>query len=106
MSEPALSLIGDVGIEAIRAHSLGLTERVIARADDLRIEVLTPRGADERGGVVALRFRDDERVAKELVQRGYICSYRGALRVAPHFYNTDEEVDSFMNALAEIRSER
>jgi kynureninase len=43
-------------------------------------------------------------VARQLVATGFICSYRGALRVAPHFYNTLEEVDRFMDTLvAEAR---
>jgi selenocysteine lyase/cysteine desulfurase len=43
-------------------------------------------------------------VTRRLVARGFICSFRGALRVAPHFYNTLEEVDRFMDALvAEAR---
>ncbi len=50
---------------------------------------------------------NDAEVAKRLVARGFICSYRGAVRVAPHFYNTLEEVDRFMDALvAEARKEK
>jgi selenocysteine lyase/cysteine desulfurase len=41
-----------------------------------------------------------------MVARGFVCSHRGALRVAPHFYNTLEEVERFMDALvAEARRE-
>lgn len=59
----------------------------------------TPRARDRRGGIVALRFPGDAAVARELVESGFICSYRGGLRIAPHFYNIDEEIDRFMDEL-------
>jgi kynureninase len=101
LSQVGLELLASVGMPAIRAHSLRCTARVMARADDARLTVVTPRAAERRGGVVALRFPGDAAVARRLVSRGFICSYRGALRVAPHFYNTLDEVERFMDALVE-----
>lgn len=106
LSQVGLDLLAAVGMPAIRAHSLRCTARVMARADEAGLTVVTPRQEERRGGVVALRFPGDAEVARRLVARGFICSYRGALRVAPHFYNTLEEVDRFMDALvAEARKE-
>ena len=39
-------------------------------------------------------------MARDLIANGFICSYRGGLRIAPHFYNTGDEVDLFMDELA------
>jgi selenocysteine lyase/cysteine desulfurase len=88
-------------VDAIRAHSLALTSRLIARADEAGLPVVTPREPHRRGGVVCLRFPGDVDVVKRLAARGFICSHRGSLRVGPHFYNTLEEVDAFMDALVE-----
>lgn len=98
-SRPGLAILREIGIEAIRRRSLALTDRIIARADEARIAVATPRAQGRRGGIVALRFPGAESVARELVADGFVCSYRGGLRIAPHFYNTDEEVDLFMDEL-------
>ncbi|MBN1206165.1 MAG: aminotransferase class V-fold PLP-dependent enzyme [Myxococcaceae bacterium] len=107
LSQVGLDLLARVGMPTIRAHSLRCTARVMARADDAGLTVVTPRQEARRGGVVALRFPGDAEVTRRLVARGFICSYRGALRVAPHFYNTLEEVDRFMDALeAEARGEK
>jgi selenocysteine lyase/cysteine desulfurase len=103
LSRVGLSLLESVGIETIRALSLRRTARILARADDAGIEVRTPRAAAQRGGVVSLRFPGDKQVAAELVRQRFVCSHRGALRIAPHFYNTDEEVDLFMDALDRVR---
>jgi selenocysteine lyase/cysteine desulfurase len=105
LSDVALDVIEPLGIDAIRAHSLALTERVIARADEAGLGVATPRPAAQRGGIVALRFPGDAETARRLVARGYVCSHRGALRVAPHFYNTPDEVERFMDALLATRRE-
>jgi kynureninase len=98
-SRPGLRIIREIGIDAIRRRSLEQTDHIIARADEARIAVATPRAHERRGGIVALSFPGDAAVARGLVASSFICSYRGGLRIAPHFYNTDEEIDQFMDAL-------
>ena len=77
-----------------------MTDQIIERADEAGVAVITPRPHERRGGIVVLRFPGDEAVARDLVANGFICSYRGGLRIAPHFYNTGEEIDQFMDELA------
>jgi kynureninase len=89
-----------MGIEAIRTHSLELTDRVIERADAAGVEVVTPRAAHRRGGVVALAL--PRKANDALAERGIVCSWRGALRIGPHFYNTLDEVDLVMDAIEEL----
>lgn len=106
LSRVGLDLLAAVGMPTIRAHSLRLTARVMERADEAGLTVVTPREDARRAGVVALRFPGDLEVTRRMVARGFVCSHRGALRVAPHFYNTLEEVERFMDALvAEARRE-
>ncbi|MFL6260833.1 MAG: aminotransferase class V-fold PLP-dependent enzyme [Thermoanaerobaculia bacterium] len=99
-SRPGLAIIREIGVDAIRRRSLELTDHIIARADEAGVAVATPRPHDRRGGIVALRFPGDAAVAGDLVASGFICSYRSGLRIAPHFYNTHEEIDRFMDELA------
>jgi kynureninase len=98
-SRPGLSILREIGIDAIRRRSLEQTDRIIRRADEARLAVATPRAHEQRGGIVALSFPGDAAVARALVASGFVCSYRGVLRIAPHFYNTDEEIDLFMGEL-------
>lgn len=100
LSRPGLSILRGIGVEAIRRQSLARTDHMIERADEAGLPVATPRPHHRRGGIVALRFPGADRVARELGASGFICSYRGGLRIAPHFYNTDEEIDRFMDELA------
>lgn len=98
-SRPGLAIVRDLGLETIRSLSLAHTDHIIARADEVGLSVVTPRAHERRGGIVALRFPGDANVAQALVAAGFVCSYRGALRVAPHFYSTSAEIDRFMDAL-------
>jgi selenocysteine lyase/cysteine desulfurase len=98
-SRPGLAIVRELGVDAIRRRSLAQTDRIISRADEARIAVATPRPHERRGGIVALSFPGDAAVARDLVASGFICSHRNGLRIAPHFYNTDEEIDLFMDEL-------
>ncbi|MFJ6197528.1 aminotransferase class V-fold PLP-dependent enzyme [Micromonospora sp. NPDC092111] len=99
LSQVGLDLLAGVGVEAIRRHSLALTQRVLDRAAAAGIDVVSPTEPDRRGGVVCLDVADGEAVKRRLAERDLICSWRSWLRVGPHVYNTLDEVDVFMDAL-------
>lgn len=105
MSRPGLDIVRDVGMPAIRAVSLARTSRILARAEEAGLAPVSPKDPDRRGGIVCLRFAGAERVTTELKRRGFVCSYRGGLRIAPHFYNTDDEVDALLDALTPLARE-
>lgn len=98
-SRPGLAIVRGVGIETIRATSLVRSDRIITRADEAKLAVATPRSYARRGGIVTLRFPGDADVARALIANDFVCSYRGGLRIAPHFYNSDDEIDRFMDEL-------
>lgn len=56
-----------------------------------------------RGGVVVLDVPNGKEVTRELTRREVLVDYRpnAGIRVAPHFYTADEELD---RVIAEIRS--
>ena len=99
ISQIGLDLLLGVGVDAIRRHSLMLTQRLLDRAEAAGIVVVSPTAVAERGAVVCLDVPDGEAVKRRLAARGVICSWRGYLRVGPHVYNTLDEIDLFMDAL-------
>lgn len=106
LSRPGLAILRDAGIVAIRALSLARTDRIIDRADQAGLAVATPRLHQRRGGIVALRFPGDDDVARQLAASNFVCGYHGGIRIAPHFYNTDDEVERFMDELVRLARER
>jgi kynureninase len=102
-----MSIILEVGVDAIRARSRELTPAIIDRADALGLEVLSPRAGDRRGGVVRVRVpggRDAaERVLHSLFERDVVLDSRGdALRISPHFFNDLGDIDRCFDELASL----
>jgi kynureninase len=108
MARPGYATVRRVGVEAIRAKSRRLTQRLIGRADEEGWEVRSPRDPDRRGGAVCLGVPHAEAVAAELIRRDVIVDARpgSGVRVGPHFYNTEEEVERVAREMKEILSTR
>jgi kynureninase len=101
-------IVTEVGVEAIRAHSLRLTRRIIDHAVQRGYRVNTPLEDSQRGGTVTIDLDGAEGVAPELLRRDVIVDYRpgAGIRMAPHFYTTVEDVDRALAVLDELVEER
>jgi kynureninase len=97
-------IVARIGVAAIRQKSLRLTRRMIERALAAGYRVNTPLDDAERGGAVVVDVPGGAAVASELIRRDVIVDYRpgAGIRMAPHFYNTMEEVEHAMSVLDEI----
>lgn len=74
----------------------------IAR-DELRDSPFELVQFEEISPILSMHCADPQRVSIAALARGVVCSVRGGyLRVAPHFYLTDEELCSGLRALREI----
>ena len=58
------------------------------------MRLVTPPDPEHRAGIVAVAPRDPVAASERLTEAGVIHSLReGAIRLSPHFYNTEEEID-------------
>ena len=91
----------EVGVEAIRARSLALSDHLIAGADALGIPLGTPRDHAERAGTVCLGVREPGRVVEELRARGIDLDTRPGkgIRLSCHPCNLHDEVDGVVGEL-------
>ena len=94
------------GIAAIRAKSIRQTEWLIAAADARGYRVHAPRDPAQRGGTVAFDVPHGHEVAQFLLSRNIIVDYRvgAGIRIGPHFYTRDEELDECIGAIDECLS--
>ncbi|HYI45592.1 MAG TPA: aminotransferase class V-fold PLP-dependent enzyme [Actinomycetota bacterium] len=93
-----LEIILEVGVDRIRERNQQLTSRVIAAADDIGLDVMTPRENEQRGGLVRVRIpggRDKaEKVLHRLFERDVVLDSRAdCLRISPHFFNNEGDID-------------
>ena len=107
-ARPGLKIIAEVGIDRIREKSKRQTARLIKLAEDHGWRVNTPRNPEKRGGTVSIDMPDAQEVCRELIKRDILVDYRpkAGVRMSPHFYNTDEELDRGIAAVEEILKER
>ena len=99
-------MVGKIGVEPIRAKSKRQTQRLIELAEAAGLEVRSPRGAEQRGGAVIVSV-DNERgreIVAELGRRGVLVDFRpgAGVRISPHFYTADAEVETTVAELAAI----
>ena len=103
-ARPGVEIINKVGIEPIRAKSLRQTDRLIAAATQYGWSVRTPRKHEWRGGTVTLDVPDAQAVTSELLSRDIFvdCRPGAGIRLSPHFYTTDEEIDHAVDTIASL----
>jgi selenocysteine lyase/cysteine desulfurase len=102
-----LSIILEVGVDAIRARNLELTRGIIERARSAGMELLSPDDDSRRGGLVRVRVPGGRQGAKALLhalfERDVVLDQRGdALRISPHFFNDENDLDRCFGALSSL----
>jgi cysteine desulfurase/selenocysteine lyase len=98
----SLSLIDELGIRSIEKRILDITDYLCDLLGKRGFEVFSPRREGEKSGIVSffVKGRNPDRVREMLRRKGIIVSAReGRLRVSPHYYNSFEEVERFVDAL-------
>ena len=97
-------IVAEVGVPAIRDRSLRLTRRLIDAAEARGWRLNTPTGDADRGGSVVIDLPNGAAITDALIARQVIVDYRpgAGIRIAPHFYNTEAEVDGAVAAIDAI----
>lgn len=103
-AESGYDIINEIGVEKIRAKSTRQTTRLIALADEQGWQVNSPREAIKRGGTVIVDVPHAAAVVQELAQREVLVDFRpgAGIRIAPHFYTKDEELDITIGEIRKI----
>lgn len=101
-------IINEIGVENIRRKSTRQTERLIALAEEAGFGVTSPRDTSARGGTITIAHEDAAAITKELIRREFIVDYRpgAGVRISPHFYTTDEELELVIREMKTIRDTR
>jgi kynureninase len=101
VAAPGHETIRTIGVEKIRKHNIRLTERIAAMALERKLRVNTPLDPQRRTGWIGIDFDGAAAACRRLTQRRVFTDYRPncGIRVGPHFYTTDEDVDAFFAAL-------
>jgi kynureninase len=89
-----LELILEVGVANIQERLRDLTDRILDRCDEAGVNTFTPRGREQRCGIVTLESDHPEEVEARLHAAGVIVDSRpGRIRLSPHWCVTEEELE-------------
>jgi kynureninase len=100
-------IVARVGVPAIRARSLELTRRLMDAATKRGWRLNMPMADEERGGSVIVDVPNSAQVADELIRRQVIVDHRpnAGIRIAPHFYNSEADIDRAVAVLDTVIEE-
>jgi kynureninase len=101
-------IVNEIGVEPIRAKSQRQTQTLIDLADQAGLLVRSPRDPATRGGTIILDIPNGREVTAELGRRQILVDYRpgAGIRIAPHFYTTDEEIAHTIAQIVSIVKEK
>ncbi|MGH3734555.1 MAG: aminotransferase class V-fold PLP-dependent enzyme [Micromonosporaceae bacterium] len=98
----ALDLLLDAGVDEVWRHVDRLCQRACESLTDVGATVVSDRSPGGRSGIVAFTVAGmpASRLLDVLRRRGIACAARGGvLRISPHGYNTEQEVNVFVDTV-------
>ena len=104
-AESGYKIINEIGVPEIREKSRRQTQHLIQLAEAAGFRVTSPKNPAQRGGTNTIWDDNAAAVARELVRREFIVDYRpgAGVRISPHFYTKDEELELVIAEMKKIR---
>lgn len=104
---PGLEILGQQDMELVRRKSLRQTGRLTEAALERGWTLRSPTEPQRRAGHVVVDLDDAERLATELLRERIMIDHRpgAGIRIAPHFYTTDGEVEHAIRRLSELAAQ-
>jgi kynureninase len=101
VAAPGHEMIRTIGVPKIREHNIRLTEKIVAMSLERSLVVKTPLEPERRTGWIGIDFDGAEAACRQLVAQRVYVDYRPScgIRVSPHFYTGDDEIEAFFTAL-------
>lgn len=96
-------IIDEVGMEAVAARNRELTEELLAGCRDRGFRLTVAQDPDRRSAIVMIRHPDPAGAVDHLARKKIIVDHRpGHVRVSPHFYNTSNDIQRFLEVLDDV----
>ena len=100
-AETSLGMFLDFGMDKVESLVLKNTKYLISKLVELGIDPILKNTEEKNlAGIVTFPLKNAETIQSELEKRNIVFELRGGMaRMAPHFYNTTDEIDKVLNEL-------
>jgi len=100
----SVELLRTFGPDTVWRKILSLLNRLLdGIKGNAGVQVRSSLDGVSRSGIVNLTCKDPDSVAKRLLEHAVVVSVRsGGLRISPHFYNTENEIDKLVSELSSL----
>jgi kynureninase len=103
----AMDIVHEIGVARIRERTRFLSDDLTRRASEQGWRLLGPTDSAQRSSIVVLAMERPEEIVHALTERNIIVDSRpDRVRISPHFYNTIEENEMIVDAIADILRKR
>ena len=101
VAQPGHDIVASIGVGRIRERNVCLTEKIAGMALERGLHVNSPLDPERRTGWIGIDFEDAEEACRRLIERRVFVDYRPGcgIRVGPHFYTGEDEIDEFFRVL-------
>ncbi len=96
----SLQLLSEIGIKNIESHNLELLDLLIVHLKEKNYRITSSLDPNHRSSILSFSAEDAKTLHRKLRANNIIVSCReGSIRVAPHFYNTTDEIEKLVKLL-------
>jgi len=96
----SIKYLQKIGIPNIEKRVLKLTDLLIEHLQRLNLEILSPLERKHRSQIVLFKVKNPKEIVEKLKKRKIIASTRlGGIRVSPHFFNNEDDIEKFIKNL-------
>lgn len=101
----AVDFLNTIGIERILRHNKNIADNLGSGFTRIGAEIVSPERGEERSSIISVNFpgRDAALIANHLNSNNIVVSERsGAIRISPHLYNDENDVDRIVEVTKEF----
>lgn len=100
----AIEYLTKIGIKEIEKRVLYLTQYLVEKLRELKVELISPVDEEKcRSAIIVFKEENAQKIVMKLEKKGIMVSARGeGIRVSPHFYNNEEDIDRLIGKLKDL----
>ncbi|MCJ7624362.1 MAG: aminotransferase class V-fold PLP-dependent enzyme [Anaerolineaceae bacterium] len=103
----AVEYLNRIGIDRILRHNKNIADKLGSEFTRIGAEIVSPERDEERSSIISVKFpgTDARLIANHLYSKNIVVSERvGVIRISPHLYNDENDVDRIIEVAKEFRA--